>query len=124
MSQSAAGSVRVTAARELEEALQHIAAKPPDLVVVDLAVRHENGAQICRAIRLASESPILVLTALDSPAFLARLLDAGADDCLVRPVSPAVLAAHVKKLIRRTGPLQPTQREQAPGLADATPLLS
>jgi DNA-binding response OmpR family regulator len=51
--------------------------------------------------------PIVILSALDDPAMIASALDAGADDYLVKPVSSSILVAHLNRLIRRTGTLEP-----------------
>jgi DNA-binding response OmpR family regulator len=61
-----------------------------------------DGRQVCKAIRQFSEIPILVLSALSKPETVARVLDEGADDYLIKPVSSDTLIAHLNSLIRRT----------------------
>ncbi|MDO9130571.1 MAG: hypothetical protein Q7U34_11960, partial [Anaerolineales bacterium] len=48
-------------------------------------------------------TPILILSALDSPGMVASALDAGADDYLIKPVPSSVLIAHLHNLTRRAG---------------------
>lgn len=108
----------------IEEGLQRITADTPHIAIVDLAATETDGRQACRAIRLAGNIPVLVLSALNDPAVVARLLDAGADDYLVKPVPFSVLIAHLKKLARRTGALGLDRAATAGLLQDTQPLTS
>ncbi len=72
-----------------------------EVVILDLMMPEMDGWQVCVAIREFSEIPILVLSALDNPGMVARALDAGADDYLVKPVPSSVLIAHINNLVRR-----------------------
>ena len=94
-----------------EEGIRIIKEKSPQLVLLDLMMPHMDGWQICKAVRAFSNIPILVLSALDDPSIVASILDAGADDYLVKPVPSAVLVAHLNKLVRRTGTLYPAEEE-------------
>jgi DNA-binding response OmpR family regulator len=73
----------------------------PDLIILDLMMPEMNGWDACLAIRKFSAMPILMLSALDNPNFVARALNAGADDFLVKPVACNILVAHINKLTRR-----------------------
>ncbi len=106
----------------VEAALQRITGEPPHIAIVDLAATEREGREACRAIRLAGTVPVLVLSALNDPAVVARLLDAGADDYLVKPVPFSVLIAHLKKLARRTGALDVEQSARSALLQDTQPL--
>lgn len=78
----------------------------PNVVLLDLMMPDVDGWQVCKSIRKTSNVPILVLSALNEPRMVASVLDAGADDFLVKPVPSGVLVANIKKLIRRnTGAL-------------------
>jgi DNA-binding response OmpR family regulator len=74
----------------------------PDVVVLDLLMPGEDGWETCASIRKFSNVPILVLSALSSPGLTTRLLDAGADDYLIKPVSTRMLIAQINKLCRRS----------------------
>lgn len=74
-------------------------------VILDLMMPDMDGRQVCRAIRKFSNVPIIVLSALNDPETVASALDSGADDYLVKPVPSDVLAAHLNRLIKRTGQL-------------------
>jgi DNA-binding response OmpR family regulator len=73
----------------------------PDLFVVD---DHNSGmdvASICQNIRQYSMMPILVLAPNHKSGMVEHVLDAGADEYLIKPVSGNILAAHLKTLARR-----------------------
>ncbi len=74
----------------------------PDVVVLDLLMPGEDGWETCASIREFSNVPILVLSALSSPGLTTRILDAGADDYLIKPVSTRMLIAQINKLCRRS----------------------
>jgi DNA-binding response OmpR family regulator len=74
----------------------------PDVIVLDLMMPELDGWQVCESVRAFSAVPILVLSALDNPGMVARALDAGADDYLIKPVASGILNAHIKNLVRRS----------------------
>lgn len=73
----------------------------PNIILLDLMMPDIDGWEVCKAIRVFSNVPILILSAINDPAVVARVLDAGADDFLVKPVTSGVLVAHIKKMIRQ-----------------------
>lgn len=74
----------------------------PDLIILDLMMPDMSGWMVCKHLREFSHTPILILTAMDSPGVIAQALDSGADDYLVKPVSSGTLIAHLNKLLRRS----------------------
>ncbi len=112
----------VTKSSSAEDALQFVTGRPPHIVILDLPVKQVEGRDTCRAIRLASNVPILVLSAMNEPSVVAGTLDAGADDYLVKPVPASVLIAHLRKLARRTGALRLGQPEPPDWIQDTQPL--
>jgi DNA-binding response OmpR family regulator len=106
----------ISAANTAAEGLEHMKENVPDLIILDMIMPDMNGWDTCKAIRTVSNVPILILSPLDDPRMIASILDAGADDFLIKPVPSSVLVAHMKKLIRRTGglelsPLQPSDAQ-------------
>jgi two-component system response regulator MprA len=75
---------------------------PPDAVVLDVLMPTLDGWATCRAIRLRSSVPVLMLTARDSVEDKVDGLDAGADDYLVKPFALTELFARLRALLRRT----------------------
>lgn len=73
----------------------------PEVVVLDLLMPDMDGWQVCKEIRKFSQVPILVLSAISKPGMVARALDEGADDYLLKPMPSSMLIAHIKKLARR-----------------------
>jgi DNA-binding response OmpR family regulator len=55
-------------------------------------------------IRATSDLPVVVATARDDEREIVRLLDAGADDYLIKPFSAAQVMARVRAVLRRTAP--------------------
>jgi DNA-binding response OmpR family regulator len=75
-----------------------------DVVILDLIMPEMDGWATCRAIRKISKVPILILSVINKPELIARALDEGADDYLVKPVPLNVLIARLKTLARRAHP--------------------
>lgn len=73
----------------------------PDIVILDLIMPEMDGWTTCRAIRDINQVPIIILSVVDKPELIARALDEGADDYLVKPVPLNVLIARLKTLTRR-----------------------
>jgi len=80
-----------------------------DLVICDLMLPKKNGLEICKNIRQYNISlPILVLTARDSVEDKITLLDAGADDYIVKPFHFNEVLARIRALTRRPEKVLPT----------------
>jgi DNA-binding response OmpR family regulator len=73
----------------------------PDIFVVDGTDSGENVLSVCQTIRTYSGKPILVLAANSKPELVKKVLDAGADEYLLKPVSEKILAAYLNNLTRR-----------------------
>ncbi len=96
----------VDVALDGEEGLRRARDAAPDLVVLDLLMPGIDGFEVCRRLRSADDTPILMLTARDEVADRVRGLDAGADDYLVKPFAPDELLARIRALLRRREPRQ------------------
>ncbi len=83
-------------------ALEQIAVRPPDAVVLDIGLPTLDGLEVCRRLRAAGDdTPVLMLTARDAVNDRVQGLDAGADDYLVKPFALAELLARLRALLRR-----------------------
>lgn len=93
------------------EGIDRTVASQPDLVILDLGLPDIPGIQVCRAIRGRSNAPVLVLSARRSEAEKVALLDAGADDYVVKPFGLDELTARVRAQLRRAE-AQPASAER------------
>lgn len=84
-----------------EDGIETCKAERPDVVILDLLMPGLDGWEVCEKIREFSDVPILILSALGSPGSVARALDAGADDYLIKPVHASLLASRLRTLVRR-----------------------
>jgi len=90
-----------------ESALARALAAPPDLVVLDLMLPGLSGLDVCRRLRAAQATPIVMLTALGEESDRVLGLELGADDYVTKPFSPRELALRVQSVLRRAGAGQP-----------------
>jgi DNA-binding response OmpR family regulator len=95
------------------EAITLAAEADPDLVLLDLGLPDVAGEEVAREIRLASDVPIVMLTAKVGEEDRVAGLQLGADDYVTKPFSPRELVLRVQAILRRgrdggspTGPLQ------------------
>jgi two-component system, OmpR family, response regulator MprA len=91
-----------------EEGLARARDANPDLVILDVLMPGLDGFEVCRRLRSADDTPILMLTARDEVADRVRGLDVGADDYLVKPFAADELLARVRALLRRREPREKT----------------
>ena len=74
-----------------------------DVVVLDLGLPDLDGSEVLRMIRAVADVPVVVATARDDESEIVRLLDAGADDYVVKPYSAEHLEARIRAVLRRSG---------------------
>ena len=92
----------VTLAGDGPQALEELAIRPPDAVILDIGLPTIDGLDVCRRMRAAADdTPVLMLTARDAIEDRVEGLDAGADDYLVKPFALAELLARLRALLRR-----------------------
>ena len=73
-----------------------------DIVLLDIMIPEKNGIEVCKEIRLKGiQTPILFLTALNTPDNIAMVLNSGADDYLVKPFKFNELIARINAILRR-----------------------
>ncbi|MFF5076978.1 response regulator transcription factor [Actinoplanes sp. NPDC000266] len=96
----------VAASPTAMEGLQAALADRPDLIVLDLGLPDLDGRELLRMLRAISQVPVIVATARDEEREMVRLLDAGADDYVVKPFTAAQLDARVRAVLRRFSPAE------------------
>jgi CheY-like chemotaxis protein/two-component sensor histidine kinase len=101
------------------QAIEYCRRQPPDLVIMDVQMPGMSGLQATGAIRSlpgGADVPILALTAQAMKGDRERILEAGVDDYLAKPVAPRELRATVTRLIaaRRPDVAIPATLKQEP----------
>ena len=84
-----------------QEALDAVAVRPPDAMVLDLILPDGSGVDVCKEIRRWSGLPIIVLSAVGDEREKVRALDAGADDYITKPFGTDELLARLRAALRR-----------------------
>ena len=92
----------VTSASSGPEALEMIAADPPDIVLLDVVMPEMDGYQVCRTLRANPDTQMLPIIMLTSSGDQDKVgaIDAGADDFIARPFDQSELMARVRSLLR------------------------
>ncbi|MFA5138218.1 MAG: response regulator transcription factor [Elusimicrobiota bacterium] len=92
---------RVVSAGDGEAGLEAFRTEKPDLVLLDIMLPKLDGFQFCKAVRQASKTPILMLTAKKTEVDKVLGLELGADDYVTKPFSVREVLARVKAILRR-----------------------
>ncbi|MEV0405407.1 response regulator transcription factor [Actinoallomurus sp. NPDC050550] len=91
----------VTSAPNAVDGLRQAIGDRPDLVVLDLGLPDLDGCEVLRMLRAVSSVPVIVATARDDEREMVRVLDAGADDYVVKPFGAGQLDARIRAVLRR-----------------------
>ena len=78
----------------------------PDIIICDLNMPDINGMELLKMVRSSgffSSIPVIMLSATESTEQKIEVLNAGADDFLVKPFNPKELEARINSILRRTG---------------------
>lgn len=92
----------VDCARDGAAALDAVAARSPDVVLLDLGLPDTDGIDVIRHLRGWSQVPVVVVSARHGSEAKILALDAGADDYVTKPFSMDELLARLKAVARRT----------------------
>lgn len=90
---------------EGNEAMVKFNSLNPDIVLLDIMLPGMDGWQICKEIRKASDTPIIMLTAKSEIFDKVLGLKLGADDYIVKPFDTKEVLARIKAVARRSGKL-------------------
>lgn len=90
-----------------EVALNCVATRAPDLVVLDINMPRMDGLEVCRRLRRSSDMPILFLSSRDDEIDRVLGIELGADDYVVKPFSPREVVARVMAILRRVAARPP-----------------
>lgn len=107
----------VLVATDGRAAIDTVAARHVDCVLLDVMMPGDSGFDVLRALRQTSDVPVLMLSALGGDADKLRGLALGADDYIVKSASPSEVVARVRAVLRRSGPeLDTDHSSPAPAL--------
>ena len=104
----------VSTAADGATALEKVKRRPPDLVVLDLALPGLSGLEVCRRLREHPDwrrIPVIMVTAKAEEADRVVGLELGADDYVTKPFSVRELMARVRAVLRRAAA---AQQQRAP----------
>ncbi|WP_138755377.1 response regulator transcription factor [Paenibacillus sinopodophylli] len=87
---------QVTIAIDGHEGLRLASSGDFDMILLDLMLPGMSGYEVCRAVRVITDIPILMVSAKDDVSDKVRGLGLGADDYIAKPFSPTELIARVK----------------------------
>ena len=97
-------------------------AKPPDLFVIDIHLRDENGIAVARRIRRTSRAPVLFLSGDGSEKTMVEALGISHSDFLTKPFHPGVLFARIRNALaaheRRAADTGDAPRHRAPSAGE------
>lgn len=101
-------------ARDLDKQL---AARKPDLVLLDLMLPDADGLSLCRSLKQRERVPVIIVSALGDEPDRVTGLEMGADDYLAKPFSPREMLARIKAVLRRSSGTTAAARERSPSAA-------
>jgi two-component system OmpR family response regulator len=94
---------RVSVAHDGKAMMRMLESARIGLVVLDVMLPGEDGLSLCRRVRAASTTPIIMLTAVSEETDRILGLEMGADDYLAKPFNPRELLARMRAVLRRVG---------------------
>lgn len=89
------------------EVIDWVKEHKPDIILLDIMLPGMNGIEICKALRVFSNVPIIMVTARVEEVDRLLGLELGCDDYICKPFSPREVVARVKAILRRFQPAQP-----------------
>lgn len=104
---------RAETATSAEEALEAVAARRPDLVLLDIGLPGIDGLEALRLLRQRLDAPVIFVTARRRELDEILGLELGADDYVTKPFDTDVLLARIRAVLRRAR-RAPAERRPAP----------
>ena len=95
---------QIITANNGDGAIEKAKKQNPDLIILDMMMPGKTGVEVCEMLRTQESfatTIIVFLTAIKDEATEIKCFDAGADDYMVKPISPKVLVSKINALFRR-----------------------
>jgi DNA-binding response OmpR family regulator len=86
----------------IEKAMDHWSLEAPDLVVIDLAMAHQDRMELYERFRAVSVAPILLFLPTHHETQILEAYTAGVDEVVIKPISPAIFLAKIVAWERRS----------------------
>jgi DNA-binding response OmpR family regulator len=86
----------------LQRAMDRSVEEIPDLIVIDVNASHAQRMELCRKFRSLSTSPILLFLPSNNEPEILDAYQIGVDECVVKPISPAIFLAKIMAWSRRS----------------------
>lgn len=84
--------------RAMERSMEEL----PDLIVIDVNAPHAQRIELCRKFRTLTSSPILLFLPTNNEAEILEAYQMGVDECVVKPISPAIFLAKIMAWAKRS----------------------
>jgi CheY-like chemotaxis protein len=91
------------AARDGIEALEMVAARKPDLILLDVMMPKMSGFEVCRRLKSdpdMSNIPVIMVTALNEFGDIERGIDSGTDDFVSKPINKLELLTRIRTMLK------------------------
>lgn len=92
------------AVTESRNAIKAVKDFQPDLILLDIMMAYINGITLCKFIKSDSvmqKIPVMMVSALSDDGTKRDAANAGADEFLVKPVSPKLFLSKINELLKR-----------------------
>ena len=86
----------------IQRAMERSVEEIPDLIVIDVNAPHLQRIELCRKFRSLSTSPILLFLPSNNEPEILEAYQSGVDECVVKPISPAIFLAKIMAWARRS----------------------
>lgn len=86
----------------IERAMTRAIEDIPDLVIIDVNTSHKDRIALCEKFRSLSSSPIMLFLPFHNENEMLEAYRIGVDECVVKPVSPAIFLAKVQAWLKRS----------------------
>ncbi len=100
----------VSEADSCSEGMRQFMGVKPGIVLLDLGLPDGDGREMLQSIRSCGDTPVIILSVRDAEAEIMELLDAGADDYLIKPFGIGELIARIRVALRHRMPKQALEK--------------
>lgn len=73
----------------------------PNMIIIDVNGPHHERLELCRQFRTKSNSPLLLFLPASNETEILDAYQAGVDECVIKPISPAIFLAKILAWVRR-----------------------